>query len=65
MELKGKTAVITGGASSGIGLATAKRFAASGVNLVLGDIEEAPLAAAVKDLTDQGAHAIGVAGDVA
>ena len=64
MELKGKTAVITGGAS-GIGLATAKRFAASGVNLVLGDIEEAPLAAAVKDLIDQGAHAIGVTGDVA
>ena len=64
MELKGKTAVITGGAS-GIGLATAKRFAASGVNLVLGDIEEAPLAAAVKSLTDQGAHVIGIAGDVA
>ncbi len=64
MELKGKTAVITGGAS-GIGLATAKRFAASGANLVLGDIEEAPLAAAVKDLTDQGARVIGVAGDVA
>ena len=64
MELKGKTAVITGGAS-GIGLATAKRFAASGVNLVLGDIEESPLAAAVKNLTDQGAHVIGVTGDVA
>ena len=64
MELKGKTAVITGGAS-GIGLATAKRFAASGVNLVLGDIEEGPLAAAVAGLTDQGAHVIGVAGDVA
>ena len=64
MELKGKTAVITGGAS-GIGLATAKRFAASGANLVLGDIEEAPLAAAVRGLTDQGARVIGVAGDVA
>ena len=64
MELKGKTAVITGGAS-GIGLATAKRFAASGVNLVLGDIEEGPLAAAVAGLTDHGAHVIGVAGDVA
>jgi NAD(P)-dependent dehydrogenase (short-subunit alcohol dehydrogenase family) len=64
MELKGKTAVITGGAS-GIGLATAKRFAASGANLVLGDIEEAPLAAAVLGLTDQGARVIGVAGDVA
>ncbi len=64
MELKGKTAVITGGAS-GIGLATAKRFAASGANLVLGDIEEAPLAAAVQGLTDQGARVIGVTGDVA
>jgi len=63
MELEGKTAVITGGAS-GIGLATAKRFAASGVNLVLGDIEEAPLAAAVAELTGGGARVLGLACDV-
>ncbi len=64
MELQGKTAVITGGAS-GIGLATAKRFAAAGVNLVLGDIEEAPLQDALSQLRGDGARAIGVVGDVA
>ena len=42
MELKGKTAVITGGAS-GIGLATAIQFSKAGANLVLGDIEDGPL----------------------
>lgn len=63
MELEGKTAVITGGAS-GIGLATAKRFAESHVNLVLGDIEEAPLRKAVEDLKAEGAKVIGVRTDV-
>ncbi len=63
MELEGKTAVITGGAS-GIGLATAKRLAASNMNLVLGDIEEAPLKKAVADLTAKGVNVIGVPTDV-
>ena len=63
MELEGKTAVITGGAS-GIGLATAKRFAAAKANLVLGDIEEGPLATAVEELRADGAHVIGVKADV-
>jgi NAD(P)-dependent dehydrogenase (short-subunit alcohol dehydrogenase family) len=63
VELEGKTAVITGGAS-GIGLATAKRFAAAKANLVLGDIEEEPLARAVEDLRSEGAHVIGVRADV-
>lgn len=63
MELEGKTAVITGGAS-GIGLATAKRFAASNVNLVLGDIEEGPLEQAVADLKADGAKVLGVRTDV-
>ena len=58
MELQGKTAVITGGAS-GIGLATARQFASSGANLVLGDIEEAPLEAALESLRADGAHVIG------
>jgi NAD(P)-dependent dehydrogenase (short-subunit alcohol dehydrogenase family) len=63
VELAGKTAVITGGAS-GIGLATAKRFAALGANLVLGDIEEGPLASAVEGLRDDGAKVVGVGADV-
>jgi NAD(P)-dependent dehydrogenase (short-subunit alcohol dehydrogenase family) len=63
MELKGKTAVITGGAS-GIGLATARQFASSGVNLVLGDIEDEPLQAAVESLRAEGAKVMGVRCDV-
>jgi NAD(P)-dependent dehydrogenase (short-subunit alcohol dehydrogenase family) len=63
MDLAGKTAVITGGAS-GIGLATAHQFAASGLNLVLGDIEEGPLQEAVESLRARGAHVIGLGCDV-
>jgi NAD(P)-dependent dehydrogenase (short-subunit alcohol dehydrogenase family) len=63
MELQGKTAVITGGAS-GIGLATAIQFSKAGANLVLGDIEEGPLATQVKELTSHGAKVIGVPCDV-
>jgi NAD(P)-dependent dehydrogenase (short-subunit alcohol dehydrogenase family) len=63
VELEGKTAVITGGAS-GIGLATAKKFAAAHANLVLGDIEEEPLQRVVEDLRADGAHVIGVHTDV-
>ncbi|MHB8463970.1 MAG: SDR family NAD(P)-dependent oxidoreductase [Acidimicrobiales bacterium] len=49
MNLDGKVAVITGGAS-GIGLATARAFAARGCRLVLADIEKPALESAVAEL---------------
>jgi len=48
-ELKGKTAFITGGAS-GIGLAMASAFAVEGMNVMLADVEQSALDAALKDL---------------
>lgn len=62
-ELRGKVGVITGGAS-GIGLATAKRLAAEGMHVVLADIEDEPLAAAVDELQALGVDAEGVVTDV-
>jgi NAD(P)-dependent dehydrogenase (short-subunit alcohol dehydrogenase family) len=58
--LKGKTAVITGG-STGIGLATAKRFAEEGAYVFISGRRQAELDAAVKEL---GENATGVQGDV-
>ncbi|HEX5141442.1 MAG TPA: SDR family NAD(P)-dependent oxidoreductase, partial [Dehalococcoidia bacterium] len=45
-DLDGKVAVITG-AASGIGRAMAEHFAREGMKVVLADIEESALAAAV------------------
>lgn len=58
--LEGKVAVVTGGAS-GIGLAMATRFRAAGMRVVLGDIEQDALDAAVAGL---GEDALGVRCDV-
>jgi NAD(P)-dependent dehydrogenase (short-subunit alcohol dehydrogenase family) len=58
--LKGKTAVITGG-TTGIGLATAKRFVEEGAHVFITGRRQAELEAAVKDL---GENATGVQGDV-
>lgn len=62
-ELQGRVAIVTGGAS-GIGRAMADRFAGEGMRLVLADIEQSALDAAVAGLTAAGAEAIGVRADV-
>jgi NAD(P)-dependent dehydrogenase (short-subunit alcohol dehydrogenase family) len=48
-KLEGKIALITGG-SSGIGLATAKRFVDEGAHVFITGRREAELASAVKDI---------------
>lgn len=62
-ELNGKVAVVTG-AASGIGKATATRFAEEGMKVVLSDIEEAALEKAVQELSDRNFEVIGVPTDV-
>ena len=62
-ELKGKVAVITGGAS-GIGLAMARAFGREGMSVMLADIEPTVLAAAVEDLRASQVRAEGVVADV-
>ena len=61
MELQNKTAFITGGAS-GLGLATARNFIASGARVMLFDLNEKMLEKAALEL---GENAIFHAGDVA
>ena len=63
-DFKGQVALVTG-ASSGIGLATAKGFAEAGAAVVLADINEDALGTATDELTSAGHQAIGVICDVA
>ncbi len=62
-EFQGGTAVITG-AGSGFGLEMARLGAGQGMNLVLADVEQGPLDAAVSALRGQGAQVLGVHCDV-
>lgn len=64
MELEaGKVAVVTGGAS-GIGLAMGERFARSGLNVVIADVQADALEAAVERIEGSGVKALAVVTDV-
>jgi NAD(P)-dependent dehydrogenase (short-subunit alcohol dehydrogenase family) len=60
----GKVALVTG-ASSGMGLATARAFAEAGAAVALADRDERALRAAVAEMKSDGHKAIGVVCDVA
>ncbi len=53
MDLKGKTIIVTGG-GSGLGEATARRFAAAGAKLVIADLNKDTGNKVASDLGDQG-----------
>src|SRR5712671_5509348 len=63
-RLEGKVAIVTG-AASGIGLATARKMAAEGASVVLGDVNEEGLEAAVAAIEEAGGGATGLRADVA
>lgn len=63
MRLKDKVAIITG-AASGIGQATAVKFAAEGAKVVVCDVNQAGIDAVVSDLVASGAEAVGHVVDV-
>ncbi|MFC5673672.1 SDR family NAD(P)-dependent oxidoreductase [Streptomyces incanus] len=62
-DFAGRVAFVTG-ASSGMGLATARAFAASGAAVALTDIDEAALTSAAEQLTGEGHHVIAIICDV-
>jgi NAD(P)-dependent dehydrogenase (short-subunit alcohol dehydrogenase family) len=62
-DFVGKVAVVTG-AASGIGFGMARRFAVEGMKVVLAEVEEPSLEAAVQRLRDEEFDVIGVPTDV-
>lgn len=62
-DLEGRVAVVTGGAS-GIGLALAKRWIAAGMRVVIADLRQDALDAAVRELEATGGEVLGVTTDV-
>ena len=63
-DFTGQVALVTG-ASSGMGLATARAFAEAGAAVVLADINQAALTAVTDELTAAGHQVLGVPCDVA
>ena len=63
-DFSGQVALVTG-AGGGMGLDTARAFAAAGAAVVLADVNEQALRAATDELTAAGHRALGVACDVA
>jgi len=62
-DFSGQIALVTG-AAMGMGLATARAFANAGAAVVLADVDEALLDAAVSEIVSNGGRAIGVTCDV-
>jgi 3-oxoacyl-[acyl-carrier protein] reductase len=62
-RLAGRVALVTG-ASRGIGLGTARRFAQEGARVALMDVDEEALTAGVAELKGAGLDVLGSAGDV-
>jgi len=62
-ELEGKVAVVTGG-GSGMGRGMARAFTRAGMRVVVAEIDEGSLDAAVAELTAAGHEAVGVRTDV-
>ena len=62
-DFTGQVAFVTG-ASSGMGLATARAFAEAGAAVTLADVDPDALAAAEKELTDAGHRVLAVQCDV-